>query len=259
MYDTAKISRPENFARQHPFDNGELDVRDEMLAAIPRQVPEVKSHIRDYYAMITHLDHEIGRILEALRQSGEYDNTIIIYSADNGLAVGQHGLMGKQSLYEHSIKVPLFVSVPGIPSREVDDIIFLQDLFPTIASLVDVKVPESVTGYSYKGVLEGKAAGKRSTAAHAYKNFQRAYRKGDWKLILYNVQGEKHQQLFNVKEDPWEMHNVYDENESLVKEMKEELQAALTAAGDSVQLHLPDWGVKEIPSWRKMQQAAKAK
>src|SRR5690606_15051441 len=107
MYDTSHISLPANFLFKHPFDNGELDVRDELLAKVPRDTREIKTNIRAYYAMITHLDTQIAKILAVLRKKGLSDNTIIVYSADNGLALGQHGLMGKQNLYEHSIKVPL--------------------------------------------------------------------------------------------------------------------------------------------------------
>lgn len=252
MYDTANISLPPNFLLQHPFDNGELDVRDEMLAGFPRQSSEIKKHIRAYYAMITHLDHQVGRIIEALKASGEFDNTIIVFAGDNGLALGQHGLMGKQSLYEHSIKVPLFISGPDLPKKQVEDLIYLNDLYPTLLSLLNIKIPESVTGYSYKEAIENMGKGKRSSAIFAYKNFQRAYRKGDWKLIAYNVRGEKHNQLFNLKEDPWETNNLYLEKDSIANAMERELQDALMSSGDSVKLDQPAWGVAEIPSWAKM-------
>jgi len=99
MYDTAAIDIPANYLPQHPFDFGEYKIRDEMLAGFPRTKSEIKIHIRDYYAMITHMDSQIGRIIQALKESGEYENTIIVFSADNGLALGQHGLMGKQNIY----------------------------------------------------------------------------------------------------------------------------------------------------------------
>ena len=80
-----------------------------MLAAFPRDPAEIRRHIAEYYAMISHLDHAIGRLLTTLQERGELDNTIIVFSGDNGLAVGQHGLMGKQNLYVHSGRVPLAI------------------------------------------------------------------------------------------------------------------------------------------------------
>ena len=107
LYPPEKIDLPANFMPEHPFDNGEMKIRDEKLADWPRTPEAVKKHIADYYAMITHLDAQIGHILNALEKTGRAKNTIIIFASDNGLALGQHGLLGKQSLYDHSVRVPL--------------------------------------------------------------------------------------------------------------------------------------------------------
>lgn len=80
LYDTEKIKIPPNFVSIHPFDNGEMDIRDENLAAFPRNKQEIQSHIADYYAMITHLDAQTGRILETLEETGQKENTIIVYT-----------------------------------------------------------------------------------------------------------------------------------------------------------------------------------
>jgi arylsulfatase A-like enzyme len=118
MYPPEQIELPPNFKKEHPFPIADMKIRDEKLAAFPRQKEEVKKHISDYYAMITATDVQIGRILDALKNSGNAENTIIVFSGDNGLAVGQHGLIGKQNVYEHSIKVPLVFCGPGIPENE---------------------------------------------------------------------------------------------------------------------------------------------
>ncbi|GAF96928.1 unnamed protein product, partial [marine sediment metagenome] len=133
MYDSDKIPLPENFMPEHPFDNGELIIRDELLAKFPRTPEEIRTHIAAYYAMITHVDAQIGRILDTLKETGNAENTIIIFSGDNGLAVGQHGLLGKQNLYEHSVHVPLIISGPGMPVGEKRDALcYLFDIFPTL-------------------------------------------------------------------------------------------------------------------------------
>ncbi len=112
------MTLPESFLPGHPFDNGMLKIRDEKLAPFPRTEKVVRKHLADYYAAITHTDAQIGRILDALEKSGKRDNTLIVFSSDNGLAMGSHGLMGKQNVYDHSVHVPLIVAGPGIPKGE---------------------------------------------------------------------------------------------------------------------------------------------
>ncbi|MEK7707160.1 MAG: sulfatase-like hydrolase/transferase, partial [Verrucomicrobiota bacterium] len=107
---------PANFLPQLPFDNGAMKGgRDEDLAAWPRTEKVIRDQLAEYYGMITHLDGQVGRILDALKRSGQADNTLIIYSADNGLAIGSHGLLGKQNVFEHSMRVPLIFVGHGIP------------------------------------------------------------------------------------------------------------------------------------------------
>ena len=149
-----EIEVPPNFAMKHPFDNGEMDIRDEWLAGYPRTVDEVKANILAYYAMITHMDEQIGRIINALEKKGLRDNTIIIFSSDNGLAVGQHGLMGKQNLYEHSIKVPLIFEGPGIPQGiSNEELVYTLDLYPTLCDLTTTETPKTVVGVSLFNTL----------------------------------------------------------------------------------------------------------
>ena len=248
MYDPKKIPLPKNFMPQHPFDNGEMEVRDEQLAGFPRKAEEVHRHLIEYYAMITHLDAQIGRIQEALKRIGQADNTLIIFTGDNGLAVGQHGLMGKQSVYEHSVHVPLIMCGPSIPRGESRDAFcYLMDIFPTVCELTGRSMPDSVQGKSLNPVIQKERQGVRDAVYFAYKNCQRALRTGCWKLILYNVKGEKHVQLFDLEDDPWEMNNLADElsQADRIRELTEVLRSLMKQADDPVQLDEPDWGVKE--------------
>ena len=138
LYDAGKLTLSKNFLPRHPFDNGELEVRDELLSPIPRTPEAMRRELADYYATITHLDHEVGRVLQALSDRGLAANTVVIYSSDQGLAVGgRHGLMGKQNLYEH-IKPPLIIAGPGIPHGRSDALVYLFDLFPTICDFAGV-------------------------------------------------------------------------------------------------------------------------
>lgn len=223
-YDTSNISVPVNFMPKHPFNNGELKIRDEMLASFPRDPAEIKIHIRDYYAMLSHMDDEIGKIIQSLKESGLYENTIIVLAGDNGLALGQHGLMGKQNLYEHSIKVPLIFSGRNIPKGKINtSFVYTMDIFPTICNLTNITVPPSVQGK----VILGKKVQQRTSLFYAYRDFQRAVRKGDWKMIVYQVKGQETIQLFNIKQDPFELNDLANDHHytNKIVEMKIEMSS----------------------------------
>ncbi|MCD6359507.1 MAG: sulfatase-like hydrolase/transferase [Armatimonadetes bacterium] len=209
MYDPGRVRVPDNFAPEHPFDNGELRIRDEMLAPFPRTPEVVQEHIAAYWAMITHLDAHIGRVLDALEATGRADDTIVCFAGDNGLAVGQHGLMGKQNMYEHSLRVPLVLAGPGVPAGESSDALcYLHDLFPTVCDLVGLDVPGSVESRSLAPVLNGERQSNYATTFHAYMDKQRAVRDGRFKLVEYFVDGTNTTQLFDLVEDPREQRNV---------------------------------------------------
>lgn len=209
MYDLDKISLPPNFYKEHPFDFGVSNVRDEALLSTPRDEEEVKMQIRDYYAMISHLDASIGRIIQTLKDSGMYDDTIIVFSADNGLAVGQHGLLGKQSTYEHSIRVPFIISGPSIPKNERrDSYIYLMDIFPTLCSYAQIEPPKSVEGISFKNMIEDSKACNRDMLYSVYADKVRSIKDYEYKLIEYKCVDLRKTQLFNLKDDPWEMNDL---------------------------------------------------
>jgi arylsulfatase A-like enzyme len=108
---------PGNFLPQFPFDNGMVrNLRDENLGAWPRTEAMVRDQLAEYYGLVTHMDQQIGRILDVLESTGHAEDTIVIFAGDNGLALGSHGLLGKQSVFEHSMRTPLIISGPGIPS-----------------------------------------------------------------------------------------------------------------------------------------------
>ncbi|MCC6861638.1 MAG: sulfatase-like hydrolase/transferase [Bryobacterales bacterium] len=206
LYRPERIPLPRNFLPEHPFDNGELKVRDEQLAAWPRTADEIRKHLRDYYAVMTGLDFHIGRLLRELRERGLYEDTIIIYSGDNGLALGSHGLMGKQSLYEHSMKVPLMFSGPGIRRGRTDALVYLLDIYPTVMELVGGRMPPGLDGISLQPVIQGRARGVRDSLFTAYRDVQRAVRDERWKLIRYPKIGKT--QLFDLRGDPDETRDL---------------------------------------------------
>ncbi len=209
LYPPDEVPLPENYMPEHPFDNGELRVRDELLAGFPRTVEAVKRHNAEYYAMITHADATIGRVLSALERTGQLENTILVLAGDNGLAIGRHGLFGKQNMYDHSVHVPLVMAGPGIPQdTRTGAFCYLLDIYPTLCDLVGVDIPDSVEGKSLVPVLENAHHVNRETLFFAYRDIQRAVQDRDYKLIEYVVNGQRTTQLFDRHTDPWELYNL---------------------------------------------------
>jgi arylsulfatase A-like enzyme len=219
-YPDQSLPLPGNFLPLHPFQFDDLTVRDENLLDWPRSPEKVRSLLSDYYALISHLDKNVGEIINALKKNGLYENTIIIYAADNGLAAGSHGLLGKQSLYEHSMKVPLIISGPGIPKGRISEaMVYLFDLFPTLSEICGVKLPDGVDGSSLLPVITGKSDKVRESLFTAYRKTVRAVRTSEWKLIRYPERN--YSQLFNLVSDPLELNNL--EGDDRYKNNLEEL------------------------------------
>jgi arylsulfatase A-like enzyme len=205
---------PENYLPQHPFDNGHMKGgRDENLAGWPRTADVIRDQLAEYYGLIAHLDGQIGRILEALKQSGQADNTFIIYTADQGLAVGSHGLLGKQSVYEHSMRCPLIFAGPGIPQgKSTRAFSYLLDLYPTLCDLLDIPAPEGLEGQSLQPLWTGASEQVRGSVFLPFLDIQRAVRDERWKLICYPK--ISHMQLFDLENDPHELRNLIDQPEA---------------------------------------------
>lgn len=207
-YRTSLPPLPENFVAQHGFDNGSLDCRDEKLLASPRVATEVQRELASYYGMIAHLDEQIGSLIGTLESAGVLDNTIVVFTSDSGLAIGSHGLLGKQNLYEHSILVPLIMTGPGIPrNMEYVSICYQMDVFPTLCELTNSKVPESIEGQSLLPIINAKAGRLRTSIYSAYLDKQRSVRDYRFKLIYY-PEMDKYQ-LFNLRNDPDEMVDLF--------------------------------------------------
>ncbi len=237
LYQPDRLPLPVNFLEAHPFDNGELAVRDERLAPSPRAPADVWAHLAEYYAMISHLDARLGDIIEAVRRNGLLENTIFALAGDNGLALGQHGLFGKQNLYEHSTRVPLILAGPGIPrGQRRDSLVYLSDLFPTLCDLTGVAIPDTVEGVSLAPVLR-TGASVRDSLYLAYTDKHRGVRTRRHKLIEYVVEGRHTMtQLFDLDEDPAEMRNLAADpkHEPLMESLRQEL-ARLRDEGDDGQ------------------------
>lgn len=256
-YNGADLTMPANFVTQHPFDNGDLNERDEKLLPTPRVPEQVLAERANYYGMVNEVDCQIGRILDALEKSGKADNTIIVFTADNGLSMGEHGLLGKQNLYEAAVRVPMVICGPGIPQNTMRDAYcYLFDLYPTLCDLAGIGVPATVKGVSLEETLRDPGVKKRDDILLTYINLQRAIKKDGFKLILYNVDGQRHPQLFDLKADPMEMKNLYDDPAYRKKreELTELLYTRMKAAGDFCDPAKPDWGYPTKLDWKQVMQ-----
>ena len=204
---------PANFLPQLPFDNGYVcNLRDENLAAWPRTEEVVRDQLAEYYGMITHLDVQVGRVLDALRRSPHADNTYVIYASDHGLAMGSHGLLGKQNVYEHSMRCPLIVTGPGIPvGGSTRAFTYLLDVFPTVCGLAGVNTPEGLDGIDLASLWRGERDALRTSVFLPFRKEMRAVRDERWKLILYPQ--IHHTELFDLANDPHEMRNLANEPE----------------------------------------------
>lgn len=211
LYPLDKLRVPANFLPDYPYATAigcGRSLRDERLAPFPRTAEAVARHRQEYFAIITHLDEQIGRILDALEASGKADNTWIFFTSDHGLAMGQHGLMGKQNQYDHSIRVPFMVVGPGVDAgRVIDEPIYLQDVMPTALALAGITAPEHVEFQNLLPLLRGEPS--RYPAIYgSYLQLQRCLRTRSHKLILYPQ--AKVVRLFDLLNDPEERQDLAD-------------------------------------------------
>ncbi len=219
-YPLDRIELPKNFLPEYPYKD-KIDcsarLRDEKLAPFPRTEYAVKVNRQEYYALITHMDMQIGRILDALKKSGKEDNTYIFFTADHGLGVGHHGLMGKQNLFDHSVRVPMMAVGPGITAGVKNDSpVYLQDVMATSLELAGIKKPKHVQFQSLKPVWEGRSTGYKSIYG-AYLKSQRCVIKDGYKLLLFPKVPKV--QVFNTEADPLEVNDIYGQKPELAKEL----------------------------------------
>jgi arylsulfatase A-like enzyme len=201
---------PANFLPEYPYKDeigSPHTLRDEFLAPMPRTEHAVRVHRSEYYAIITHMDAQIGRVLDALDRSGQADNTWIFFTSDHGLAVGQHGLMGKQNLYDHSVRVPFLAVGPGVPAGErTSEPIYYQDVMPTTLELAGIDRPQHVSYQSLLPILRGEGGSTYSSIYTAYMNLQRSVIQDGWKLLVYPKAGVT--RLYQVAADPNEVRDL---------------------------------------------------
>lgn len=243
MYYDRRPPLPKNFLPQHPFMNAPQATmgRDEGLAPWPRTPEIVGDQLCEYYGLVTHLDEQVGRILRALQDSSQADNTYVVYTADHGLAMGSHGLLGKQNIYEQSMQCPLILSGPGIPRGESSDAFtYVHDTYATVCSFAGITPPQDVDSRNLTPIMHGTEKRVRDSVFLPFQNNQRAINDGRWKLHIYPQ--INHQLLFDLKSDPHEMNNLAENATHAVEvsRLTALMQSWRTRLGDEYPLSVDD-------------------
>lgn len=241
LYNHKDIALPANWQALYPeyslIGNGP-NLRDAALAPFPRTPYATKVHIKEYYALISHLDTQIGHILKALETKGLRENTYIIYTADHGLAVGEHGLFGKQNMYEHSMRAPLIIVGPKVKANShIYSDIYLQDIMPTTLKLANIDIPQHVFFKPLTAFLKGENTSPHHTYIYgAYKNNQRMIKQEQFKLIVYPK--AKRIKLFNLEQDPLEQNDLSNipEHKKRMKTLFNALKLAQVDMNDELRL-----------------------
>lgn len=234
-YPLDRIELPESYRDLYEDmgPNAVPKIRDEKLAPFPRTEYAVKVNRQEYFAIISHMDTQIGRILDALEASGKMENTWIIFTSDHGLAVGHHGLIGKQNLYEHSLRPPFIICGPGVEAGQVIDApIYLQDAMPTVLELAGQPITEDIDYKSVLPLLDGRRERNYDLIYGAYVGTQRAVIQNDWKLIVYPIMSKR--KLFNLSKDPLELKDLAPNPEYSAKlqELTDMLETTMDTMGD---------------------------
>lgn len=243
MYPLDKVSIPESFMPEYPHAEAMgagKGLRDEKLAPFPRTAYSIKVNRQEYYAITTHLDDQIKDILKALEKKGLKENTYVFYTSDHGLSCGEHGLLGKQSMYDHSVRVPLMVVGPNIPKgKKIEHDIYMQDVMATALEIAGVDKPKYIDFNSFLNLTEESDSEKKYDAIYGTyeKKSQRMIRKDGYKLIVYPR--SKTLLLYNLENDPNELSNLaMDSNyKEKVADLFKELVELQISMGDKLDLN----------------------
>ncbi|MBI3118156.1 MAG: sulfatase-like hydrolase/transferase [Candidatus Hydrogenedentes bacterium] len=231
MYDEGSIPLPPNFMPEPPpHHQSTLDIRDEKLLPRPLDPQAIRHETAQYYGLISHLDAQIARLLEALDRHGQRSRTLIAFGGDNGLTLGAHGLLGKQTMYEEGVRVPLMLSGPGVPRGKTQDkLVDLMDVMPTFLEAAGAPVPDTVQGCSLLARHEHRPRSPRirprDTIFGHYDDLFRMVRRDRFKLI-HTLKPDSFE-LFNLEEDPYELQDLSasPEHARRLHSLREALQA----------------------------------
>jgi arylsulfatase A-like enzyme len=197
FYKGAQLTLPKPWKPAPVLDNGELKVRDEMVVPAPRTQEQCVQELRDYYALITELDRNLGRVMGKLEERGMLGNTIILFAADNGLAMGAHGLMGKQNMHEHSLRVPMMVAGPRGKSVREKTPRYLYSSYSHLCGMAGLSVPRGVEANAPEHLYFG------------YRHLQRAVQVKGRKMVWNQASKGMVREQYDLRKDPFEENNLH--------------------------------------------------
>jgi N-acetylglucosamine-6-sulfatase len=243
-----------------------FDWRKEFPDTSPEGVEDFMRMTRAYWGTILSVDDSVGMIYDTLKEMGELDNTLFIFTSDNGLLNGEHGMVDKRTMHEASIRIPLVVRYPGLTPanrpRIIDGQVLTIDFAPSILDICNVKPLEKVHGRSWKNLVKDDSKDWRKAWYYEY-NYEKQFpytpnvrgiRTDQWKYMHYphgDGSPDRHMaELYNIQEDPNETRNLIDRPEyaSLVESLKKDLRDLIRKA-DGIPDKMPlDEGIKsELP------------
>jgi len=234
LYKDIKMPEPATF---HDTYEGKPDAvkNADMKIGDFKDVPDLDTFLKDYYRCIVGVDENVGRVLDALDSLGYEDNTVVLYTGDNGFFLGEHHFFDKRLMYEESIRVPLLVKYPKMikPGTTNEEMVLNVDFAPTILALAGTPIPETMDGESFKPLLRGKETLWREDFLYEYYEYpavhmvrkNRGVRTKRWKYIHYFEEPQEFE-LYDLQNDPHEMHNLI--NDPAYKDVLEQLKARMT-------------------------------
>ena len=230
----------------------------------PEGVDRFVDFVRSYTGTINSVDDSVGAIYDALQEMGILDNTLFVFTSDNGFLLGEHGMIDKRTMHEASIRVPLIVRCPGLvkPGTRITEQVLNIDFAPSIVQACGAKPLKNIHGKSWVKLLKGNAAGWRKAWMYEY-NYEKQFpytpnvrgvRTDEWKYVHYphgDGAADRHMaELYNLKDDPGERRNLIDDPKyaDIVKDLQAQLQRLLKET-QSLPDQMPiDEGVKtELP------------
>lgn len=170
-----------------------------------------KKAVGGYYASVSYMDAQVGKVLDALRRNNLEDNTIVVFTSDHGYHLGEHDFWAKVSLRDESAMVPLIICVPGKKPAVCDSLVELLDLYPTISSLCGLEAQPRLQGEDISGLLDDPTLTVRDAAfsvAPARKGF--LLREDRWAYIQYREDASGGIELFDMVADPKQYTNLAD-------------------------------------------------
>jgi len=180
-----------------------------------------------YYAAISFMDEQVGRVLDELDRLGLRESTAIVFTSDHGYHLGEHTFWQKSNLHEEVLRVPLIISVPGLKPGRSRSLVELADLYPTLSELLGLPVPEEVQGRSLAPVLKNPRAKVRQAALSVGRNGY-CLRTDHWAFIRYRDGSEE---LYDMDADPKQFTNLAasDDHRNTLTELRRRLTAKLKA------------------------------